>query len=83
MKELTNQKTNIEKRVRDSIGIENYQRHSLQNYNVYLENFKNGYSTNNKAYFDGEHFVKNINPIFLQPQSNYGIAQLYAPIKKY
>ena len=47
------------------------------------KNFKNGYSTNNKAYFDGEHFVKNINPIFLQPQSNYGIAQLYAPIKKY
>jgi ABC transport system ATP-binding/permease protein len=75
------EKRKIEKKITDSIGDANYTTFKFANHNTFLYELISNSKINQSVLFANGIIVKQLNPLFIKPLSNFGRAHLFAPVK--
>jgi ABC transport system ATP-binding/permease protein len=80
---LTQEKHIFENKLIDSIGIPGYQKFKKKYFNAYLFDLANKFNAAINVKFIQGNIIKNMNPLYLEPSSNFGRAHLFAPVKMF
>lgn len=75
------EKRKIEKKNIDSIGEINYTAFKFANHNTFLYELISNSKINQSVLFSNGTIIKQLNPLFIKPLSNFGRAHLFAPVK--
>jgi ABC-type multidrug transport system ATPase subunit len=83
IKKLTLDKHTLEHNLIDSIGNTGYLKFKKRYFNAYLFDLANKFNTAINVKFTNGDIIKNMNPLYLIPASNFGRAHLFAPVKMF
>jgi ABC transport system ATP-binding/permease protein len=80
---LTQRKHELENKLIDSLGNTNYPLFKKKYFNTYLFDLANKFNSSVYVKFSNGEIIKSMNPLYLIPTSNFGRAQLFAPVKMF
>jgi ABC-type multidrug transport system ATPase subunit len=81
IRKSSDEKRRLENRIIDSIGEAKYDKLKSANRNLFIYNLINNMQINESVIFSNGTIIKQLNPLFIKPVSNFGRAHLFAPVK--